>query len=126
MPGETFYITTPIYYVNGEPHVGHAYTTTAADCASRWQRLKGVDVRLLTGTDEHGQKVLEAAEQQGLEPKAYCDAIVVKWKAMMDRLGIRYDRFIRTTDADHEQLVKDVLQHLYDQKRIYKAEYRGW
>src|SRR5690349_5435920 len=126
MPGETFYITTPIYYVNGLPHVGHAYTTTAADAASRWQRLKGREVRFLTGTDEHGQKVLEAAQARGLDAKAHCDDLVVAWKAMMDRMGVAYDRFIRTTDADHEKVVTDVLQRLYDQGEIYKDEYRGW
>ena len=123
---DPFSITTPIYYLNGTPHIGHAYTTIAADAAARWHRLRGRDVRFLTGTDEHGQKVLEAATALGREPKAHCDELVGVWKAMMAKLDITFDRFIRTTDADHEALVKDVLQRLYDRGEIYRAEYRGW
>jgi methionyl-tRNA synthetase len=121
-----FYVTTPIYYVNGTPHVGHAYTTVAADTITRWKRLAGEQAWFLTGTDEHGQKVLEAAEKRGLSPKAHCDDLVVHWKAMMERLHVRYDRFLRTTDADHVALVQAVLQRLFDRGEIYRAEYRGW
>ncbi|MCA9492285.1 MAG: class I tRNA ligase family protein, partial [Myxococcales bacterium] len=126
MSGDHFYITTPIYYVNGAPHIGHAYTTVAADAAARWQRLKGRSVLFLTGTDEHGQKVMEAAQKRGMTPQAHCDDIVPVWKRMMERLGISYDRFIRTTDADHEALVTSVLQSLYEKGDIYKDDYRGW
>jgi methionyl-tRNA synthetase len=122
----TFSITTPIYYLNGTPHIGHAYTTIAADAAARWHRLRGREVRFLTGTDEHGQKVLEAAQKRGLSPKEHCDDLVVVWKAMMERFRIDYDRFIRTTDADHEALVQSALQQLYDRGEIYRDEYRGW
>ena len=80
----SFYITTPIYYVNGKPHIGHAYTTIAADVTARYQRMKGNEVRFLTGTDEHGQKVLQAAEARGMTPKAHCDDMVVHWRAMME------------------------------------------
>jgi methionyl-tRNA synthetase len=121
-----FYVTTPIYYVNGAPHVGHAYTTIAADTITRWKRQCGIASHFLTGTDEHGQKVLEAAERRGLSPKAHCDDLVVQWKSTMERLHVRYDRFIRTTDDDHVALVQRVLQHLYDRGEIYRSEYRGW
>jgi methionyl-tRNA synthetase len=123
---DTFYITTPIYYVNGNPHIGHAYTTIAADTVAEYMRMTGRRVRFLTGTDEHGQKVLEAANKRGLAPQAHCDDMVVKWKAMMERLQIRYDRFIRTTDKDHEAVVQAVLQKLWDVGEIYKDTYTGW
>jgi len=123
---DAFYITTPIYYVNGEPHIGHAYTTVAADAAARWNRLMGRSVRFLTGIDEHGQKVLEAATARGMTPQEHCDDLVPKWKGMMDSLGVAYDRFIRTTDADHEANVRAVLQRLYDEGLIYEDQYVGW
>lgn len=122
----TFTITTPIYYVNGNPHIGHAYTTIAADAISRYRRMKGHEVFFLTGTDEHGQKVLERAVERGMDPKAHCDDMVVHWKAMMTSLNISYDRFIRTTDTDHVSTVQTVLQRLFDQDLIYKASYSGW
>ncbi|TNE85012.1 MAG: methionine--tRNA ligase [Deltaproteobacteria bacterium] len=122
----TFTITTPIYYVNGRPHIGHAYTTIAADTIARYRRMKGHEVFFLTGTDEHGQKVLERATERGMDPKAHCDDMVVHWKAMMEKLGISYDRFIRTTDADHIATVTTVLQRLFDQDLIYKDTYKGW
>ena len=122
----TFYITTPIYYVNGTPHIGHAYTTIAADVAAEWQRTRGAEVFFLTGTDEHGQKVLQAAEARGMTPRAHCDDIVQRWKAMMARLGVRYDRFFRTTDEDHRSVVQAVLSKLHAEGEIYKAEYTGW
>ncbi|MBN2799466.1 MAG: methionine--tRNA ligase [Deltaproteobacteria bacterium] len=122
----TFYITTPIYYVNGLPHIGHAYTTIAADVASRYMRLKGHRVRFLTGTDEHGQKVMEKATARGMSPKEHCDDMVVHWKAMWEKLDIRYDHFIRTTDPSHMSAVQSVLTRLWDEGLIYKAEYTGW
>jgi methionyl-tRNA synthetase len=123
---DAFYVTTPIYYVNGAPHIGHAYTTIAADTAIRWRRVLGRPAFLLTGTDEHGQKVLQAAEKRGLSAKAHCDELVVAWKAMMSQLGVEYDRFIRTTDPDHERVVQDSLSALYEAGLIYRAEYEGW
>ncbi|NCG21981.1 MAG: methionine--tRNA ligase, partial [Rhodobacterales bacterium] len=122
----SFYITTPIYYVNGAPHIGHAYTTIAADAVSRYQRSKGLEVRFLTGVDEHGQKVLKAAEARGLTPQAHCDDLVVVWKQMMANLDITYDRFIRTTDDDHQSVVKAALNKLWKQDLIYQDTYTGW
>jgi methionyl-tRNA synthetase len=121
-----FYVTTPIYYVNGLPHIGHAYTTIAADTITRWHRLRGRDAFFLTGTDEHGQKVLEKARERGMTPIAHCDDMVVHWKAMMARLDVRYDRFFRTTDADHVQVVQRVLQDLKDRGLVERRTYDGW
>lgn len=123
---DAFYITTPIYYVNGAPHIGHAYTSIAADTAARWNRLRGKKVFFLTGTDEHGQKVLEAATARGMTPKEHCDDMVKGWRATMERLDISFDRFFRTTDGDHEALVQAVLQKLYDEGEIYEDQYIGW
>lgn len=123
---QTYYITTPIYYVNGLPHIGHAYTTIAADVATRYMRQKGRFVRFLTGTDEHGQKVMEKATQRGMSPKAHCDDMVVHWKEMWSKLDIQYDHFIRTTDPHHMQGVSQVLTRLWGEDLIYKAEYTGW
>lgn len=122
----SFYITTPIYYVNGRPHIGHAYTTIAADTITRYTRMKGENAFFMTGTDEHGQKVLEAAEARGMDPKAHCDDMVVSWKQMMSEMDIGFDRFIRTTDPDHQALVVAVLSKLWDQELIYKDSYTGW
>ena len=122
----SFYITTPIYYVNGRPHIGHAYTTIAADTITRYMRMKGEKAFFMTGTDEHGQKVLEAAVARGMDPKAHCDDMVVSWKAMMSEMDIGFDRFMRTTDADHQALVQAVLAKLWAQDLIYKDSYTGW
>ena len=126
MADKTFFITTPIYYVNGKPHVGHAYTTIAADTAARWQRLKRGSAFLLTGTDEHGQKVLQKANERGMTPTAHVNDMVVHWHALRDTLRIEYDRFIRTTDADHIATVQDTLQDLHDKGELYEASYTGW
>lgn len=123
---DRFYVTTPIYYVNGTPHIGHAYTTILADVLTRYHRLVGRPAYFLTGTDEHGLKVQQAAEAAGMEPKAYCDSMVVRFKELWDRLEIRYDRFIRTTDTDHVAYVQEVLQRLWDAGEIYTAPYKGW
>jgi methionyl-tRNA synthetase len=123
---EPFYVTTPIYYVNGLPHIGHAYTTIAADVACRWQRTLGRPVFFLTGTDEHGQKVLQTAESRGMTPQAHVDDLVVHWRDMWEKLDIQYDRFIRTTDADHVRVVQAVLQKLWDEGLIVKRDYVGW
>jgi methionyl-tRNA synthetase len=126
MSDQTFYITTPIYYVNGRPHIGHAYTTIAADTAARYHRMLGKRVFFLTGTDEHGQKVLQKAEERGMTPKAHCDDMVRHWKAAFEKLNISFDHFMRTTDPGHETCVSAALQSLFDQDLIYKDTYTGW
>ena len=126
MNENNFYITTPIYYVNDKPHIGHAYTTVLADVLARYYRSLGVDTFFLTGTDEHGQKVEKAAAKRGMEPKAHCDETVVRFQELWKRLGITHDKFIRTTQEFHKKVVREVLQELYDRGEIYKAEYTGW
>lgn len=123
---EKFYVTTPIYYVNASPHIGTAYSTFAADAIARYQRLKGKEVFFLTGTDEHGQKIQQAAEAQGKEPKQFCDEIAEQFKVYWKELGISYDRFIRTTDPYHEKAAKKFFQTLKDSGDIYPGEYEGW
>ncbi|MFN7143949.1 MAG: methionine--tRNA ligase [Myxococcota bacterium] len=121
-----FYVTTPIYYVNDVPHLGHAYTTVAADTVARWRRLRGDDVMFLTGTDEHGQKVQRAAEKLGRTPKEHADATHVRFKQLWERLGVQHDHFIRTTDPAHEAFVQRQLQALHDKGELYSADYSGW
>jgi len=122
----SFYITTPIYYVNDEPHLGHAYTTVMADVLSRYHRLMGDDVFFLTGTDEHGQKVEQAANKRGLEPQAHADEMVVRFQNLWARMNISHDDFIRTTEPRHTEIVQDILQRIYDAGDIYEDEYEGW
>ena len=122
---EKFYITTPLYYVNDEPHIGHAYTTILADVISRFNRSIGKEVFFLTGTDEHGQKVQEAAEKRGVSPKDHADEFVKRFKNAWENLDISYDHFIRTTDDDHKQKVKKILTSLYEKGDIYFDEYEG-
>ena len=122
---EKFYITTPIYYPNDIPHIGHAYTTIVADVISRWNKLLGKEVFFLTGTDDHGKKILETAEKTGLSPKKFVDNLIPKFKEAWKKLDIEYDRFIRTTDKDHEKVVQKMLQKSYDNKDIYLGEYEG-
>ncbi|MCA1957909.1 MAG: class I tRNA ligase family protein, partial [Nitrospira sp.] len=110
----TFYVTTPIYYVNDVPHIGHAYTTIAADVLARYWRLKGRDVLFLTGLDEHGQKVQQAAAKAGIDPQAHCDALAPQFQHLWRRLNISNDAFIRTTDRRHKQVVQRCLQQLFD------------
>jgi methionyl-tRNA synthetase len=124
-PG-TFYITTPIYYVNDAPHIGHAYTTIAADVLARYWRLRGRDVFFLTGLDEHGQKVQQAAAKAGIDPQAHCDKLAPQFQDLWRRLNISNDAFIRTTDAEHKRVVQRYLQELFDKQLIYKADYSGW
>jgi len=124
--GKTFYITTPIYYINSVPHIGHSYTQVAADTIKRFMRQRGREAYFLTGTDEHGQKVAIAAEKAGLLPKDFADGIVEKFKAVWKRLDIDYDYFIRTTDPDHIKAVQYVLDKLYKKGDLYEGEYSGW
>ena len=123
--GDPFYITTPIYYVNDVPHIGHAYTTVAADAAARYYRLVGDPTYFLTGTDEHGQKVERAARERGMTPKEWTDSIIPRWRSVWSSLDISYDDFIRTTEDRHEAPVKAFVQQLYDTGEIYLGEYEG-
>ena len=122
----TFYITTPIYYVNDIPHIGHAYTTIIADAIGRFKKLLGKDVFFLTGTDEHGQKVEKAAAERGLTPKEWADQVVGRFKDLWNALNISYDSFIRTTESFHEKGVQKIFQKLRDKGDIYKGLYKGW
>ena len=122
----SFYITTPIYYVNDVPHIGHAYTTVAADVLARYWRLRGRDVFFLTGLDEHGQKVQQAAVKAGIDAQAHCDRLAPQFQELWKRLNISHDAFIRTTDAPHKSVVQRYLQQLFDAGLIYKADYTGW
>ena len=122
---KTFYITTPIYYVNDKPHIGHVYTTIAADVLARWHRIKGEKVFFLTGTDEHGEKVAQAAEEQNTTPQKLCDQNSARFQKVFDTLKISYDRFIRTTEKAHEKVVVSVLQELKNKKLIYSGVYKG-
>ena len=121
----TTYITTPIYYVNAQPHLGHAYSTVVADTYSRFCKLRGDDVRFQTGTDEHGDKIVEAAAKESIEPRQYVDRIATLFKDTWPLLDIDYDRFIRTTDDDHVAVVKHILQTVYDGGDIYFDKYSG-
>ena len=125
MMRKTFYLTTPIYYPSGNLHIGHSYTTVAADTMCRYKRLRGYDVMFLTGTDEHGQKIQRKAEASGITPKDYVDGMAVGIKALWEKLDIRYDRFIRTTDEEHEKAIQFIFQKLFDKGDIYKSEYEG-
>ena len=126
MNNRTFYITTPIYYVNDVPHIGHAYTTIAADVLARYWRLRGREVFFLTGLDEHGQKVQQAAAKADIDPQAHCDKLAPQFQDLWKRLNISHDAFIRTTDAQHQKVVQRYLQELFDKQLIYKADYSGW
>ena len=120
-----YYATTPIFYVNAEPHIGHAYTTTLVDIAARFHRLRGDDTYFLTGTDEHGEKIQKAADAAGVTPQAYTDGVSGKFRATWDSLDISYDEFIRTTEARHKEVVSEVLQRVYDNGDIIFGEYGG-
>lgn len=122
---KTFYITTPIYYPSGNPHVGHCYTTVACDAVARYKRLSGYDVMFLTGTDEHGQKIEQKAKEAGKTPKQYVDEIVENFKRLWSFMNISYDRYIRTTDDYHIESVQKIFKALYDKGHIYKGEYVG-
>ena len=123
---KTFYITTPIYYPSDNLHIGHAYTSTAADTMARYKKLTGYDVYFLTGTDEHGQKIERKAAEAGVTPQQYVDHIVENIKALWKLMDVEYDDFIRTTDERHIKSVQKIFKKLYDQGDIYKSEYEGW
>ncbi len=122
---DRFYITTPIYYVNAEPHIGHAYTTIVADVINRFHKLAGCRTFFLTGTDEHGDKIVQAAQAAGMEPKAYADKISGLFRQTWPRLNVENDKFIRTTDPEHVKVVQQVLQKVYDAGEIYFSTYKG-
>ncbi|MGG6309738.1 methionine--tRNA ligase [Paenibacillus macerans] len=122
----TFYLTTPIYYPSDKLHIGHAYTTVAGDAMARYKRLRGFDVRYLTGTDEHGQKIEQKAREKGQTPQQFVDGIVAGIKQLWEKLDISYDDFIRTTEPRHKQVVEEIFDRLLKQGDIYKGEYEGW
>lgn len=126
MSSENFYVTTPIYYVNDKPHIGHAYTTILADVIARFHRTNQQKVFFLTGLDEHGQKVQQAAEKREMDPQAHCDDLAPRFLQLWEKLGIQYDDFIRTTEDRHKKIVQQVLQAVYDKGDIYTDEYEGW
>ncbi len=121
----TFYITTPIYYPSDNLHIGHAYTTVAADALARFKKLTGYDTRFLTGSDEHGQKIERSAKSRGQTPQEYVDKVVAGFKHLWKQLEVDYDDFIRTTEPRHQEVVAAIFQKLYDQGDIYKASYEG-
>lgn len=126
MAKETFYITTPIYYPSGNLHIGHAYTTTAGDVIARYKRMQGYDVRYLTGTDEHGQKIQEKAHKAGKSELEYLDEMIASIKDLWQKLEISNDDFIRTTEARHKEVVQQIFERLLAQDDIYLGEYEGW
>lgn len=123
---KTFYITTPIYYPSAKLHIGHAYTTVAGDAMARYKRLQGFDVRYLTGSDEHGQKIQEKAAEAGISEQAFVDGVVEQIKVLWDRLDISYDDYIRTTEPRHKKVVEKVFETLLESGDIYLGEYEGW
>lgn len=125
MSKKPFYITTPIYYPSGNPHIGHCYTTVACDSIARYRRMQGYDVIFLTGTDEHGLKIEQKAAAKGITPKEYVDEIVKTFKALWEKMHVSYDRYIRTTDDYHIETVQKIFKRLYDLGYIYKGEYKG-
>ena len=125
IPMSNFYITTPIYYPSGNPHIGHCYTTTACDSIARYRRMQGHNVMFLTGTDEHGQKIEQKAAEAGVTPKEYVDGIVEVFKKLWSYMNISYDRYIRTTDDYHVESVQKIFKDLYDKGYIYKGKYTG-
>ena len=125
MSKKPYYITTPIYYPSGNPHIGHCYTTVACDSIARYRRMQGYDVLFLTGTDEHGLKIEQKAAEKGVTPKEYVDEIVAIFKGLWSRMNISYDRYIRTTDDYHVETVQKIFKALYDKGYIYKGEYSG-
>ena len=122
---EKYYITTPIYYPSDNLHIGHTYTTVAADTLKRYKKLQGYDAFFVTGTDEHGQKIQDAAKKSGVSPKHYVDSIVEDIKKLWKMLDIDYDKFIRSTDEDHEKVIQKIFTKLFEKGEIYKSNYSG-
>jgi methionyl-tRNA synthetase len=123
---KSFSITTPLFYVNDVPHIGSAYPTIATDAIARFQRMRGDDVRFITGSDEHGQKIQRTAEEKGVTPQAHCDEYVASFKALWQRLDIKYDRFIRTTEERHAAIVKEFFQRVWEKGDIYLSQQKGY
>src|SRR5437870_5130151 len=123
---QPYFITTPIYYVNDSPHIGHAYTTLACDVLARFKRLDGYDVMFLTGTDEHGQKVEQSAQAAGLDPQAFCDRVSQNFREPTRKLGFSNDDFIRTTEARHTRASQAIWQALMQSGDLYLGSYAGW
>ena len=121
-----FYLTTAIYYVNGQPHLGHAYEKIITDVIARARRALGEEVFFLTGLDEHGQKVQQAAQAEGKTPQAYCNELAVSWKSFGAKLGLTNDDFIRTTEPRHQEIVQAILAKLHAAGHFYKTEYEGF
>ena len=121
-----YYLTTPIYYVNSTPHIGHAYTTCAADILVRHQKQRGAETFFLTGVDEHATKVFLVAQEQGLTPQDYVDSIAGSWRDLAPRLNAHPDFFIRTSDEGHKTFVRDFLQRIYDNGDVYEGVYAGY
>ena len=122
---KTYYITTPIYYMNGEPHIGHAYTTIATDVIARYKKSRGYDVKFLTGADEHGQKVENSAAKEGIHPQSYVDNLLTKYKEVWEILNCNYDYYSRTSSPKHKEIVAKIFKKLYSQDDIYKGSYKG-
>ena len=125
MSKKPYYITTAITYTSGKPHIGNTYEIILADSIARYKRMEGYDVFFQTGTDEHGQKVELKAQEQGITPKEFVDDVAAEIKRIWDLMNTSYDKFIRTTDADHEKQVQKIFKILYEQGDIYKGEYEG-
>ncbi len=123
---DKYYVTTPIYYVNDKPHIGHAYTTIIADILARYKRLQGKDVLFLTGTDEHGEKIKRAAEEAEKDPQIFVDELAPTFKKAWKKINISYDQFIRTTDEKHEKIVKKFVNEIFENEDIYQGKYEGW
>ena len=121
-----FYVTTPIYYASGKAHIGHVYSTVAADITARYKRMLGYDVMFTTGMDEHGQKAENSAKKESKSPQNYVDFISEDFKKMWTKLNIKYDKFIRTTDKNHKEIVRKIFDKLYEKNLIYKGKYKGW
>src|SRR6185369_4235196 len=122
---DKFYITTPIYYTNAKPHIGHAYTTIACDVLARWNRLQGKETFFLTGTDEHGAKIEKKAKEEGIETQKFVDGFAETFQGLWKELNISNDNFIRTTSPAHKAAVQRVLRTLFDNGSIYKGSYKG-
>ncbi|MBP8985090.1 MAG: class I tRNA ligase family protein, partial [Syntrophobacterales bacterium] len=126
MEEKIFYVTTPIYYVNASPHIGHAYTTIVADVMARFYRLSGYRTFFMTGTDEHGDKIAEAARKANTTPKSYADMVSAQFRELWPQLAITNDYFIRTTDENHVKTVQLILKKVYDAGDIYFGKYEGY